>query len=218
MLDALRRPIPLRLLLAGVGLAALLVALYCLGYTKLAGRPETFAQSIGWALTNVCPWLLAIEGGKHARNLAGVIAMLAAALLASVALGFMFGANWSDIVFDLWRRLPALAVVAALVTLLRSGLARGRQATGDIPLLPRQIDWVRAAGNYVELRAGGRIIVHRASISAAERDLAAHGFVRIHRSTLVRRDRIARVRPNDVVLHDGTHLPVGKRYRAILVS
>ena len=34
----------------------------------------------------------------------------------------------------------------------------------------------------------------------------------------VRRDRIARVRRQDVVLHDGTHLPIGKRYRAALAA
>jgi DNA-binding LytR/AlgR family response regulator len=60
--------------------------------------------------------------------------------------------------------------------------------------------------------------VQRASIGSVERELATHGFVRIHRSTLVRRDRIARIRPHDVVLHDGTHLPVGKRYRAALAA
>jgi DNA-binding LytR/AlgR family response regulator len=75
---------------------------------------------------------------------------------------------------------------------------------------------VQAAGNYIELRVGDRTVVHRASISAAERDLVDHGFVRIHRSTLVRRDRIARIRPEDVVLTDGTHLKVGKRFRSQL--
>jgi DNA-binding LytR/AlgR family response regulator len=68
------------------------------------------------------------------------------------------------------------------------------------------------------VRANGCTVVQRASIGALERDLAKHGFVRIHRSMLVRRDRIARVRPQDVVLHDGTLLPVGKRYRAALAA
>ena len=83
---------------------------------------------------------------------------------------------------------------------------------------PAQIDWVRAAGNYVELRSHGHTIVHRSSIAAVERDLADHGFVRIHRSILVRRDRIARIRPQDVVLVDGTQLKIGKRYRSDLAA
>ena len=113
------------------------------------------------------------------------------------------------------RRVPAFAASLALVALLRSRIAQP-SGGAEMPLLPRQIDWIRAAGNYIELRTSGRTVVHRSSIGAAERDLAKHGFVRIHRSTLVRRDRIARVRPQDVVLTDGTHLKLGKRYRASL--
>lgn len=75
-----------------------------------------------------------------------------------------------------------------------------------------------AAGNYVEIRAAGRTRVERTSLAAVERRLARHGFVRIHRSTLVRRDRIARVRPADVILADGTSLKTGKRYRAGLAA
>ena len=36
----------------------------------------------------------------------------------------------------------------------RASIGR-RRAGRELPLLPRQIDWVSAAGNYVELRAGG---------------------------------------------------------------
>lgn len=106
--------------------------------------------------------------------------------------------------------------MAAVALALKWSQARTDREAGPLPLLPRQIDWVQAAGNYIELRAGERTIVHRTSLGAAERDLAGHGFVRIHRSTLVRRDRIARVRPRDVVLTDGTHLKVGKRFRSQL--
>ncbi len=87
---------------------------------------------------------------------------------------------------------------------------------GQLPLCPSQVDWVSAAGNYVELRSGGRAVLHRAPISHVQAELERHGFVRIHRSILVRRERIARVRPNDVILHDGTCLKTGKRYRSSL--
>ena len=218
MLDTLRRPLPLPMLLAGVAAAALLVAIYCLGYTALAGRPESFGSALGWAVANICPWLLAIEGGKRAANWPAALAALAAALIGSVALGYMLSVSGDPLPFELWRRVPALAATAALVALLRSQIGRRKANGGAIPLLPRQIDWVQAAGNYVELRASGQTIVHRGSMSAVERDLAGHGFVRIHRSTLVRRERIARVRPHDVILTDGTHLKIGKRYRATLNS
>lgn len=217
MLEVLRRPLSLPRLIAGVAVAALLVALYCVAYTSLAGRPETLAAGLGWAVANVCPWLIAIEVGKRAPAWPHVIAMLAAALIASIALGYVLGVSADALGFEAARRLPALLGVAAIVTLIRSGVGY-RASTNELPLLPRQIDWIRAAGNYVELRTHGRIIVHRLSISATELALAGHGFVRIHRSTLVRREKIARVRPQDVVLADGTHLKIGKRYRASLAA
>ena len=216
MLDALRRPLSLSLLLAGTIGAAIIVALYCITYTALFGRPETLGESLAWAIANICPWLLAIEAGKRAPNFLGAGLGVAAAALASLALGYALQVSGGAFAFELVRRLPAIGAVALLVGLLRSGLGRREGSSDEIPLLPRQIDWVQAAGNYVELRASGRTIVHRGSISAAERALADHGFVRIHRSTLVRRDRIARVRPHDVILTDGTNLRVGKRYRATL--
>jgi hypothetical protein len=211
----LRDPVPpgrLALISAGVATA---VALYCLGYTALAGRPETLSESFGWAVVNVLPWIPALEFAKRTERWTGVVLALAAGLLASLLLGLTLGDAGGSLWFETWRRMPALVAIAVAALLLRWTSRRAIRAANDpLPLLPRQIEWVQAAGNYVELRAGGRTIVHRSSISAAERDLAEHGFVRIHRSTLVRRDRIARVRPQDVVLVDGTQLKIGKRYRA----
>jgi DNA-binding LytR/AlgR family response regulator len=216
MLDALRRPVPLPWLIAGVVGAALAVALYCIGYAALSGRSESLSAGLGWALANICPWLVAIEIGKRARGWPDALAVLALAFVASLLLGFATGA--SDASFELWRRLPSLLAAAAAIALLRSSVGTRQIGSGEIPLLPRQIDWVRAAGNYVELRAAGQTIVHRASLSAVEHRLSNHGFVRIHRSMLVRRDRIARIRTADVVLADGTHLKIGKRYRAALAA
>jgi hypothetical protein len=218
MLDNFRRPVSWRLLIVGVLGAGLVVSLYCMVYTRLAGRPETFAESFAWAVANICPWLVAIEVGKRARGLAEAVAVLTGAAAASVVLGYLLAASNDSLPFELLRRAPALAAAAVAVALLRSGIGRTRNAPAEMPLQPGQIDWIRAAGNYVELRTGRRTIVHRGSISAAERELARFGFVRIHRSMLVRRDRIARVRRQDVVLHDGTHLPIGKRYRAALAA
>ena len=215
MLEALRRPLPLPQLIAAVAVATLLVALYCLAYTALAGRPDTLAGALGWAIANICPWLLAIEAGKRAASWNAAAVALATALIVSLALGYLLGVSDDALGFEAVRRGPALLGAAAVIALLRSSVGH-RQAAGELPLLPRQIDWVRAAGNYVELRANGRTIVHRSPIGAVEQALAGHGFVRIHRSTLVRRNRIARIRPQDVILDDGTHLKVGNRYRASL--
>ncbi len=217
MLARIREPLTARQLALATAAIAGAVALYCVGYTALAGRPETLGQALAWALVNVVPWLPALEGAKRARGIGGVAAALGAGFAASMLLGVALDAGWSAAAFEAWRRVPALAAVAALAVALRWDRGRGRRGIAEpLPLLPHQIDWVRAAGNYVELRASGRTIVHRGSISAAERELAGHGFIRIHRSLLVRRDRIARIRTEDVVMTDGTHLKVGKRFRSQL--
>ena len=221
MIAAIARPISTPRLAALTLALGLAVAIYCTAYTSLAGRPETLGQSLTWALVNVCPWLVGIEGGKRAMRWRGVLVALGGSFALSLGLGLAFGEGDGPLGFELWRRVPSLVLVAAIVAGLRwlAARAEAQSSPADpLPLLPRQIDWVRAAGNYVELRTDGGTIVHRTSLSAAERELALHGFVRIHRSTLVRRDRIARIRPYDVVLHDGTHLKIGKRFRTALDS
>lgn len=83
--------------------------------------------------------------------------------------------------------------------------------TGDI-------DWVEAAGVYVELHAGKRVYLHRASITEIEGQLVSARFVRIHRSTLVNLDRVQELRPAThgeyhVLLSDGRELKLSRGYR-----
>jgi DNA-binding LytR/AlgR family response regulator len=215
MLKALRHPLPNAALLpASIAIVAA-VALYCVAYTTLSGQSEPIGEAAAWAIVNVLPWFLAFEAAKRAPSLQLKAAALATAMAASLLMHVLLSGLAAEPLFELVRRVPALLLVIGLLALGRLPAAQAQEAR-EIPLLPRQIDWVSAAGNYVELHGSGRTIVHRSSLSSVEADLAAHGFVRIHRSTLVRRDAVARVRPNDVLLADGTSLPTGKRYRSTL--
>lgn len=86
-----------------------------------------------------------------------------------------------------------------------------------------EVVWVEAAGNYVELHRGDVGLLHRASLAAMERRLQSAGFVRIHRSRLVRRDEVAAVesRPTGdfiVRLRDGRELAGSRRYRRPLLA
>jgi len=83
--------------------------------------------------------------------------------------------------------------------------------------------WVEAAGNYVELHRGGAGLLHRASLSAMEQRLQSAGFVRIHRSRLVRREAVAAVESKPtgdfvVRLRDGRELAGSRRYRRPLLA
>jgi two-component system LytT family response regulator len=80
-----------------------------------------------------------------------------------------------------------------------------------------EIDWVEAAGVYVELHAGRRSAC-TARASPILRPNWVPGFVRIHRSTLVNLDRIRELTPAThgefrAVLTDGTELKVSRGYR-----
>jgi hypothetical protein len=221
MIAALYRPLKREtVMLVATGLV-LATALYCIAYNSLAGRSESLAQAVLWALVNIVPWYLAFEAAKRATRVAHIAAALALAFGASMLLHILSGGGAQAVGFELVRRIPPLLLV---IGLLASGrlLASNRVAAvapgakAPLPLCPSQVDWVSAAGNYVELRSNGRTVLHRAPLSHVQAELERHGFVRIHRSILVRRLAIARVRPNDVILHDGTSLKTGKRYRSTL--
>ena len=81
-----------------------------------------------------------------------------------------------------------------------------------------EIDWIEAASNYVRLHAGGREYLLRETMTALESKLDPMEFVRIHRSTIVRVDRIRELEPlfqGDyvVVLEDTTRLTSSRGYR-----
>lgn len=83
-----------------------------------------------------------------------------------------------------------------------------------------RLDRVEAAGYVARLHAGDEVFTLRASLDTLERRLAPAGFVRVHRSALVRLDRIAEVRTtpgaSEIVLDDGARVPLSRRRRAEL--
>lgn len=93
------------------------------------------------------------------------------------------------------------------------------RAGGRIVILRvSEIDWIEAASNYVRLHAGGREYLLRETMTALEAKLDPMEFVRIHRSTIVRVDRIRELEPlfqGDyvVVLDDTTRLTSSRGYR-----
>ncbi|HKW32271.1 MAG TPA: LytTR family DNA-binding domain-containing protein [Candidatus Acidoferrum sp.] len=73
------------------------------------------------------------------------------------------------------------------------------------------IDWVGAAGNYVELHIGNRSHLIRKTMNAIEAELDRRRFLRIHRSVIVNIERIKGLRSwrygdHKVVLYSGTQL------------
>ena len=222
MLALLYQPLsPLRALLFAAA-AVVAVTVYCLAYTALAGAPESPLDGLRWGSVYVAPFLLAFEALKRATRPLGQTLVLAAAIAASVALQEVFY-RVDNVGFEAIQRLPPAGLALLLawtgpLVAARLTLPSTAAAADGLPLAPDQIDWVAAAGNYVELHTGRRTVLWRAPLAAVEAALAPHGFVRIHRSRLVAGRAVARVRTNDVVLHGGRSLPTGARYRAELVA
>lgn len=86
-----------------------------------------------------------------------------------------------------------------------------------------RVDRVEAEGEYVRLIVDGTSYLHRAALSAILARLDDAHFIRIHRSCVVKRSTIKVVRRQvtgsyQLVLSDGSILPVGRTYRRAIRS
>jgi DNA-binding LytR/AlgR family response regulator len=163
------------------------------------------------------PFLAAWELAKG-RSWSIRICALAAGCISSLFLDFLYSTEFIP-AFELVRRMPAMIAVAglfAVVDLLLRRSAINKAQSGELPLLPSQIVRVTSSGNYVLLHTDKGSVIHRAPLQSVESNLESHGFVRVHRTTLVRRDKIAKVRNSDIILADGTSIKTGARYRELL--
>jgi two-component system LytT family response regulator len=80
------------------------------------------------------------------------------------------------------------------------------------------IDWIETAGNYVGLHTGGGTRLVRETMAQLEKQLDPRLFARVHRSSIVRIDRIRSMEPlfngdRALTLIDGTKLTVSRSYR-----
>jgi two-component system LytT family response regulator len=86
-----------------------------------------------------------------------------------------------------------------------------------------EIDWIEAADYYSCLHVGAKTHLLRRSMAELDEELDQSAFCRIHRSTIVRLDRVLGLKLNengeyDVLLRDGTRLRLSRRYRKQLQS
>lgn len=86
-----------------------------------------------------------------------------------------------------------------------------------------EIDWIEAADYYSCLHVGAKSHLLRRSLAELEQELDQAVFCRIHRSTIVRLDRVRGLQLNengeyDVLINDGSRLRLSRRYRKQLQS
>jgi two-component system LytT family response regulator len=94
-----------------------------------------------------------------------------------------------------------------------------RVGTRDIVILLETIDYIKADDVYAAVVVSGKRYLVRTALETLARCLDPTGFSRIHRSYIVRLDRVREVRRAkgaEVVMGDGTVLPVSRRRRRVI--
>jgi len=84
-----------------------------------------------------------------------------------------------------------------------------------------EVLWIEAQGNYMQLHTSTRAILYRASMARLEQHLDPSIFLRIHRSTIIRKDQIASIYATadnsyKMLLHCGDQVLISERYIAVV--
>lgn len=146
------------------------------------------------------------------RSILGMIAPVLASNLdtAALAYGLLVVAAW----LRLRRAEKAPTLAAAEGIWIRDGAIASFVNYGEI-------DWIAAAGDYVEIHAGPRSRLTDQSLTTLAETLPPTQFARIHRSAIVRLDRVRRVQgigrgDAELELRDGRRLRLSRRFRGAL--
>jgi DNA-binding LytR/AlgR family response regulator len=207
--------------------------------------PRTLAWAVASTFPWVCAWEgLKRLDARPAQPLQPLLAaaLLIAALVVSAALQSaltqFYAADSDSLAQIVYRLLPIPFGIVVVRWLLRSSKP-ARADTGspterlresqlervlDVPtrrgvLAVRacDIEYVKAAGNYVELITGDRTLLMRVTLQELSEQLGLVGFVRVHRSLLVNSLHVVAARRRSggrgvVELRSGTELPVGRQF------
>lgn len=188
--------------------------------------------ALGWPRAILSHALLTLPA-----SLIHILAMIALRHLAYALAGesYQFTQDWSAaLLYEYRKDVVTYLTLALFASAAQWALRRGDTAAAQdcasvlevsdgrlvlhIPLA--EIGWAAAAGNYVEIGWRERTVLQRSTLAAIAERLGS-GFVRIHRSRIVRRDAIRSVeteRSGDfvVTLDDGTALRGSRRYRGAI--
>ena len=96
-----------------------------------------------------------------------------------------------------------------------------RKLGKEFLLNAREIEWLQACGNYVNLHLHGRDYPLRATMTGIEGRLDPALFLRVHRSYFVNLDYLDQIEPLDtgdarLQMRDGSRIPCSRSYRSAL--
>ena len=81
-----------------------------------------------------------------------------------------------------------------------------------------EIDYVEGTGNYVTFHCGAKKILALINMKDIEEKLAAHKFIRVHKSFIVAISKIELVDGNEIKLKNKAMVLVGKVYKPMLLE
>lgn len=92
-----------------------------------------------------------------------------------------------------------------------------RKLGAEFLVAAREIEWLEAAENYVNLHVRGRVYPLRSTMNAIQERLDPLRFVRVHRSHIVNLDFLEQIEPLDtgdarLLLKDGQRIACSRRY------
>ncbi|MBN8429319.1 LytTR family transcriptional regulator [Microbulbifer salipaludis] len=160
----------------------------------------------GLAVTLKVRWQRSISA---AHVIAAFVAMYLLSSVTRVLIDYdFFGGNWGASLVGMAPKylLAASLVCAGLWIAARPALAQScappapDAATSMLdveyrglarPLPLAEVDFVKAAGNYVEIHASGKCYIKRSTIKQLTESLSSQHFMRVHRSFIVNLERVA---------------------------
>lgn len=202
-------------------------------------RFDTWRHSLPWhLLASVAFSLMHVAGMVGLRKLA----------YGMVGWHYRFGAWWPNFGYEYLKDMRSYFVIVAMICLSRLWLLRQqgearllaepdegepvepverperflvRKLGKEFLVNAREIEWLQASGNYVNLHLRGRDYPLRTTMAAIEERLDPSRFVRVHRSYVVNLDYLAEIEPLDtgdarLQLRDGAKIPCSRRYRVQL--
>ena len=93
-----------------------------------------------------------------------------------------------------------------------------REREGFVLVPAREVEWIEAAGNYVQLHARGKRFLVRDTMKELEARLDPEQFARVHRSAIVSIERVREIRPDaqgdfEITMESGAVVRMSRNYR-----
>ncbi|RUL78393.1 LytTR family DNA-binding domain-containing protein [Dyella choica] len=181
-------------------------------------------------------------------HVGGMVALRRLAYAAIAGWPYRFGAWWINFGYEYLKDVRSYFLIVSVLMLYRFWWLR-RQGEAKLLVEPEEgppvepverperflvrklgkeflinaseIEWLQAAGNYVNLHVRGRDYPLRSTMAGIEARLDPARFLRVHRGYFINLDYLVEIEPLEtgdarLRLRDGTTVPCSRRYRAAL--